>query len=146
VTEEADNSQGHLFEEDRRNTSVPLESPAESSRHLELQRLSPADRVQGLLNFAQLRDVLAAGERVAYIPSRPCQWCGSEKSELGQSGSQLPVRCGDCGRIAYNAPKTEVGFAPRTVRRCEMTFHRDSKHASWSVIMVGAFYVARLMT
>ena len=78
--------------------------------------LSPDERLQGLLNVAQLRAQLDAGAVVSYIPSRRCPRCQGTDAVLTRSGDQLPVRCNNCNAVFYNAPKVEVGFAARTVR------------------------------
>lgn len=116
MTDEADREQLDLFAEEQALTSVPLQSPEELERRRELMRLGPDERMQGLLNVRQLRERLAAGDQVPYVPSRPCRWCGSIEATLGESGNQLPVRCVSCGRVSYNAPKDEVGFANRSVK------------------------------
>jgi hypothetical protein len=116
VPDQVERDQLDLFVEDEAAAQVSLATPEELRERRELQRLSPDERLQGLLNVSQLRDRLRAGERVPYIPSRECRWCGSDAAELEQSGTQLPVRCRDCGRVSYNAPKAEVGLAHRSVR------------------------------
>jgi len=105
-----------LFGEDQRVASVPLATPEEIEQRLQLARLSPDERVQGMLNIAQLREQLDAGETIPYIPSRACTRCGGTTALLESSGNQLPVRCASCGTVYYNAPKAEVGLAPRTVQ------------------------------
>lgn len=104
-----------LFDEDQQIASVPLLSPADGQRLQEMRRLTPDERVQGLLNVGQLQEQLAGGGGIPYRPSRPCRWCGSADAELRKSGTQLPVLCRSCGRVSYNAPRVEVGLAERSV-------------------------------
>ena len=47
---------------------------------------------------------------------QPCPECGIDRAVIVPSGGQNSVRCQKCGRHLYNAPKTETGEAPRTVR------------------------------
>jgi len=46
---------------------------------------------------------------------KPCKRCGSENGRLNPVNGQDTVRCADCGRFQYNAPKTETERAPRRV-------------------------------
>lgn len=46
----------------------------------------------------------------------PCPACGTTDAHLLVVGNQATVRCGSCKRFLYNAPLTETGQKPRTVR------------------------------
>lgn len=45
----------------------------------------------------------------------PCRYCGSQDGEIQPRGGQNCVFCSGCGRLAYNAPKSETGEATRRV-------------------------------
>ena len=45
----------------------------------------------------------------------PCPDCGTSSGVLTPVGGQSTVRCANCGRLLYNAPKTETGEKPRSV-------------------------------
>lgn len=44
-----------------------------------------------------------------------CQHCGGTGGMVSVVNGQNVVRCGDCSRFQYNAPKTETGEKPRTI-------------------------------
>lgn len=46
----------------------------------------------------------------------PCRGCGCEFGTVTETGAQDVVRCLDCKRWCYNAPRTETGKAVRTVQ------------------------------
>ena len=46
----------------------------------------------------------------------PCRQCGGMVGRIVPAGGQNVVRCRDCGRAAFNAPKTETGESPRTLQ------------------------------
>jgi hypothetical protein len=52
----------------------------------------------------------------AHQARAPCPRCGTTDARLEIRGNQATVRCAICARHLYNAPKTETGEAPRTVR------------------------------
>ena len=52
---------------------------------------------------------------MAYPMRAPCRYCGHEFGVITPRGGQQCVFCESCGRLAYNAPKTETGEALRTV-------------------------------
>lgn len=46
----------------------------------------------------------------------PCRWCGeTERGFLRPSNGQNVVRCAECGRACYNAPRHETGDKPRSL-------------------------------
>jgi hypothetical protein len=45
----------------------------------------------------------------------PCRHCSGTSGLISQVNGQAVVRCSDCRRFQYNAPKTETGAKPRTV-------------------------------
>lgn len=51
-----------------------------------------------------------------YHARSPCPRCQSDEAFILRRGNQATVRCASCHRHLYNAPKTETGDAPRTVR------------------------------
>jgi hypothetical protein len=50
-----------------------------------------------------------------YAMRAPCRWCGGAEGELRPTNGQNCVYCGGCGKLAYNAPKTETGEAVRSL-------------------------------
>lgn len=44
-----------------------------------------------------------------------CRYCGCSDGEMRPRGGQNCVFCLACGRLCYNAPKSETGEAPRRV-------------------------------
>lgn len=46
----------------------------------------------------------------------PCPACNTTDARLLVVGNQATVRCASCKRFLYNAPLTEIGQKPRTVR------------------------------
>ena len=52
---------------------------------------------------------------MTYPLRSPCRYCGSLNGELQPRSGQNCVFCADCGRLAYNAPKSETGEEPRRV-------------------------------
>lgn len=104
-----------LFDDDQAATHVPLASPEETeARKQELERMAPDERLQGLLNVAQLREQLESGGSARYTPSRVCR-CGEADGEICMAGDNHPVYCRACGSFIYNASKAEVGIKPRSV-------------------------------
>lgn len=55
----------------------------------------------------------------SYTMRAPCKYCGSQtrRATLTVVGGQNVVRCVDCGRANYNAPKDEVAKAEILARR-----------------------------
>lgn len=51
-----------------------------------------------------------------YRMRAPCRYCGCENGTLTPKGGQNCVYCDDCGRLAYNAPKTETGETTASLR------------------------------
>ena len=45
----------------------------------------------------------------------PCAHCGNLEGLITEVSGQAVVRCSECSRFQYNAPKTETGVKPRTV-------------------------------
>lgn len=50
-----------------------------------------------------------------YRSRKPCPDCGTTDAVLIPRNGQNTVRCQNCHRLLYNAPKTETGEVPRTV-------------------------------
>lgn len=50
-----------------------------------------------------------------YVMRTPCRYCDHKVGRLEPRGGQNCVFCVNCGRLAYNAPKTETGQAVRTL-------------------------------
>ena len=65
-------------------------------------------------HLARARELLRAGGKP--YAARPCRWCGSTDGILLENNGQNTVYCGECGKHSYNAPKTETGQRPRSVR------------------------------
>lgn len=63
------------------------------------------------------------GTAKPFTARRPCPGCGTTDAYIREAGGQDVVRCAGCGRVLYNAPRTETGRAPRTVT----TLRRDIK-------------------
>lgn len=53
---------------------------------------------------------------MSYAMRNPCRNCGCTNGILACVGGQDTVRCADCGRHAYNAPRTETGRPRRSLR------------------------------
>lgn len=51
-----------------------------------------------------------------YKMREPCRGCGHEFGRVIEVGAQDTVRCLDCNRHCYNAPRTETGKRVRTVQ------------------------------
>lgn len=51
----------------------------------------------------------------AYALRAPCRYCGETSGYLETRNGQDCVFCARCARLAYNAPKSETGRAPRPV-------------------------------
>ena len=51
-----------------------------------------------------------------YRMREPCRGCGCEDGTIEERGAQDVVRCADCGRHCYNAPRVETGKAVRTIQ------------------------------
>jgi hypothetical protein len=76
----------------------------------------------------------AKPEPTAYLMREPCRDCGCAAGVRRMNGQQDTVRCRDCGRFCYNAPRTETGMKPRTVR----TTHEAIKPAQRARIILRA--------
>src|SRR5215831_19006688 len=59
---------------------------------------------------------MSDGGSKPYEMREPCRGCGCEFGTITESGSQDVVRCLDCKRFCYNAPRVETGKAVRTVQ------------------------------
>ena len=53
---------------------------------------------------------------VPYRMREACRQCGCNDGYLERKGGQAVVRCRDCDRYCYSAPKHELGEAPEPVR------------------------------
>lgn len=49
-------------------------------------------------------------------PRDPCPRCNASEAVLITKGHQDTLRCARCDRFLYNAPRTETGTKPRTVK------------------------------
>ncbi len=57
------------------------------------------------------------GANPKLIPLRePCPKCGAETGYITETGAQDVVRCTECDKFAFNAPRTETGKKVRTVQ------------------------------
>jgi predicted Zn finger-like uncharacterized protein len=65
--------------------------------------------------IAHYRQILAEGGR-RYEARRSCPNCKTRDAALVPRNGQNTVRCAKCGHLIYNAPKTETGEQPRTVK------------------------------
>jgi 5-methylcytosine-specific restriction endonuclease McrA len=63
------------------------------------------------------------GATEPYKMREPCRGCGCEFGTVTETGAQDVVRCLDCKRFCYNAPRTETGKKTRTVQ----TVHESIK-------------------
>ena len=77
--------------------------------------------------IAHLREILAEGGR-RYEAREACPHCNTRNAALLPRGGQNTVRCANCGKLLYNAPKTETGEQPRTVATVRQTI-RPSQQA-----------------
>lgn len=59
-------------------------------------------------------------ERVAvpvpFVMRAPCSACGGTTGTVKETGAQDVVRCAQCDRFQYNAPRAETGKPVRSVR------------------------------
>lgn len=74
------------------------------------------ERDVALLRIGRLREEHGLQSGRAYVSARPCSRCGGTDARLIERGGQNTVRCSVCNVHIYNAPKTETGQSPRTVR------------------------------
>lgn len=56
------------------------------------------------------------GDRRKHRARTPCPECGTADAVLLIRNRQATVRCARCDRFLYNAPRTETGDKPRTVK------------------------------
>lgn len=75
---------------------------------------SDLNRETARFHISRARELLRGGGEP--YTSRPCRFCDSTNGILLERNGQNSVYCGDCGKHNYNAPKTETGQRPRTVR------------------------------
>jgi 5-methylcytosine-specific restriction endonuclease McrA len=55
-------------------------------------------------------------DRRSYTMREPCRFCGEATAGfLTPAGGQNVIRCAECGRAVYNAPKWETGEAVRSL-------------------------------
>jgi 5-methylcytosine-specific restriction endonuclease McrA len=54
--------------------------------------------------------------RKPIVMREPCRGCGCPDGYITETGAQDVVRCADCNRFCYNAPRTETGKKVRTVQ------------------------------
>lgn len=80
--------------------------------------------------IAHAREALAAGGR-RYESRADCPDCGTRDAALIPRNGQNTVRCARCGRLLYNAPKTETGEVPRTA----LTLRQDIKASQQARIL-----------
>ena len=80
--------------------------------------------------IAHAREILAAGGR-RYDSRTDCPECRTKEAALVPRNGQNTVRCAHCGRLLYNAPKTETGEAPRTAA----TLRQDIKPSQQARIL-----------
>src|SRR4051812_42406301 len=66
-----------------------------------------------------------------YRARQPCPECGTDDAVIVPTGGQNTVRCQQCGRHLYNAPKTETGERLRTVQ----SLRRDIKPSQQARIL-----------
>jgi 5-methylcytosine-specific restriction endonuclease McrA len=52
---------------------------------------------------------------MSYAMRAPCRFCGVLDGELRPTNGQNCVYCAGCGKLAYNAPKSETGEPQRSV-------------------------------
>jgi 5-methylcytosine-specific restriction endonuclease McrA len=69
-----------------------------------------------------------------YKMREPCRGCGHEFGKVTETGAQDVVRCSDCNRFCYNAPRTETGKKVRTVQ----TVHEAIKPKLRARVIAGA--------
>ena len=67
-----------------------------------------------------------------YTMRAPCRWgCGTTQGYVTEANGQDVVRCANCNRACYNAPRVETGRAERTVT----TVHNGIKPAQRARIL-----------
>jgi hypothetical protein len=53
---------------------------------------------------------------MSYAMREPCRHCGCTSGTVASVNGQDTVRCADCGRYSYNAPRTETGRPRQSLR------------------------------
>ena len=58
-------------------------------------------------------------ESISYKMRMPCKYCQHEFGKIEEKNGQNVVHCLECGRHAYNAPKSETGEPQRNIKTRE---------------------------
>lgn len=58
--------------------------------------------------------MIDANAHELYPLREPCKYCGATYGTITPTNGQDVVRCADCGKGLYNAPRTETGKAQRS--------------------------------
>lgn len=74
------------------------------------------ERDQALFRIERIREEHGLAPGRSWISARPCPTCGGTDARLVERGGQNTIRCTICNVHIYNAPKTDTGQRPRTVR------------------------------
>jgi 5-methylcytosine-specific restriction endonuclease McrA len=89
------------------------------------------ERETARFHIDRMRELLREAGEATHDMRAPCLQCGCSVGILKRRGNQNAVRCAQCGRHAYNAPKTETGAAVRSAR----TMRSDMKPAQQARIL-----------
>jgi 5-methylcytosine-specific restriction endonuclease McrA len=102
-----------------------FDAPTEALERTELER------EEAHFFIARMREILERAGEKPHDMRTPCQFCDCPLGVLVVQGGQNTVRCAQCRRHSYNAPKTETGQIARTVR----TLRTDMKPSQQARIL-----------
>lgn len=91
--------------------SLPLEPP----NKLEAEEREQLERDDALFHIGQIRQEHPFLKPRPWPLRAPCRFCGCTEGTIRKVGGQNVVRCAECNKQLYNAPKTETDEKPRTV-------------------------------
>lgn len=87
-----------------------FDAPTDAQERTELER------EDAHFYIARMRESLEGAGKKPHDMRTPCQFCDCRVGVLVVQGGQNTVKCAQCRRHSYNAPKTETGQITRTVR------------------------------
>ncbi|MCP3992062.1 MAG: hypothetical protein GY724_23525 [Actinomycetia bacterium] len=84
---------------------------------LDVEGVEQAERWErGLDHVRDIQRSLDEPNSRPHTAREPCPKCQTAEARIVVRGNQNTVRCARCWRMLYNAPKTETGQRPRTVK------------------------------
>ena len=63
-----------------------------------------------------------------YPMRAPCRYCGCQNGRIETRGGQDCIFCQSCGKMAYNAPKTETGRAVRSTTTVHSAINPNKRY------------------